>query len=59
MKSHSRLLINAGFLMVAMLHAVAADVKVIANPNVKADSHFHCRTPERVPAPEENAERWV
>jgi TonB family protein len=38
MKSRSRLLINAGFLVVAMLHAVAADVKVIANPNVKADS---------------------
>ena len=38
MKSRSRLLINAGFLVVAMLHAVAADVKIIANPNVKADS---------------------
>jgi TonB family protein len=38
MKSHSQLLINAGFLVVTMLHAVAADVKVIANPSVKSDS---------------------
>ena len=37
MKSRSRLLINAGFLVVATLHAVAADVKVVANPSVKAD----------------------